>query len=104
MLRFAARLAAPLALAAVVLGVYLIVHSTLPRHHAATTQSQTTLQTHTPTRHHKRLPKYYVVKSGDTLSLIAQKTHVPLSRLLKLNPSVSSPPYSLQTGQRLRLR
>jgi LysM repeat protein len=105
MVRLLARLLAPLALAAVVVGVYLIVHSTLAKPHPAVTQSDTTQRT-TGRHHHKAKPKprFYVVKQGDTLSSIASRTGVALSRLTALNPSVSAPPYSLQTGQRLRLR
>jgi LysM repeat protein len=100
MLAKSARLLAPLALAAVAAGVYLIVHSGLATHHHTANQS-TTVLTPGHRRHHRR-PKFYVVKAGDTLSVIAAKTHVPLSRILSLNPLVS--PNSLQTGQRLRLR
>ena len=105
MVRLFARLLAPLALAAVAVGVYLIVHSTVAKQTTTVTRSGTTLR---PTGRHHRKPKatakFYVVKSGDTLSSIAVKTGVPLGRLTTLNPSVSTPPYSLQTGQRLRLR
>jgi LysM repeat protein len=105
MVRLLARLLAPLALAAVVVGVYLIVHPALEKNQSTVSRSDTTAQT-TGTRHrsHKPRPKFYVVKSGDTLSSIAQHTGVGLGRLTALNPSVSAPPYSLQTGQRLRLR
>jgi lipoprotein NlpD len=105
MVRLFARLLAPLALAAVAVGVYLVVHSTVAKQTTTVTTSATTQR---PTgRHHgkaKPRPKFYVVKSGDTLSAIAARTGVPLGRLTTLNPSVSTPPYSLQTGQRLRLR
>jgi LysM repeat protein len=106
MVRLLARLLALLALAAVGVGVYLIVHSTVLDHHSTVSRSDTTVQTTGRTRHrkHKPRPKFYTVKSGDTLSSIAEKTGVSLGRLTALNPSVSAPPYSLQTGQRLRLR
>jgi LysM repeat protein len=100
MLAKSARLLAPLALAAVAAGVYLIVHSQLATHHQTVSQSATVpIPAHTHRRPH---PKFYVARAGDTLSAIAAKTHVPLSRILALNPLVS--PNSLQTGQRLRLR
>jgi LysM repeat protein len=99
-----ARFLAPIALAAVGVGIYLIVHSTLVKHDTTTiTQSSTTLQ---PTRHstHPRpKPKFYFVKQGDTLSSISARTHVGIGRIESLNPSVSAP-FNLQTGQRLRLR
>jgi LysM repeat protein len=100
MLAKSARLLAPLALAAVAAGVYLIVHSEVATQHETVSRSSTI-----PGQGHKRRhahPKFYVVRAGDTLSAVAVKTHVPLSRILALNPFVS--PNSLQTGQRLRLR
>jgi LysM repeat protein len=105
MVRLLARLLALLALLAVAAGVYVIVHTTVLKPHSTTTGSNTVTRT-TGGRHHKAKPKpkFYVVKQGDTLSAIAAKTGVSLSRLSALNPSVSTPPYSLQTGQRLRLR
>jgi len=106
MVRIAARVVALVALVAVAATIYLIVHSSLAKHHATTTRSATTLQQQTGHRggHRRARPTFYTVKSGDTLSSIAQKTGVSLSQLATLNPSVATPPYSLQTGQRLRLR
>jgi LysM repeat protein len=101
-----ARLLAPIALAAVGVGVYLIVHSTLT--HQGTTvvqKSSTSANTRKHTvRRHRRHPKFYIVKSGDTLSAISSRTGVPVARLTSLNPALSAAPNSLQTGQRLRLR
>jgi LysM repeat protein len=102
-----ARFLAPIALAAVGVGVYVIVHSTLV--HQTTTATQSSSSTiangapHKPRRHH-RIPKFYTVKSGDTLGRISAVTHVPVSALTNLNPSLAGNPNSLQTGQRLRLR
>jgi len=47
-------------------------------------------------------PAFYVVRAGDSLSVISARTGVPLPTLESLNPGVSS--NSLQVGQRLRLR
>jgi LysM repeat protein len=102
MLAKSARLLAPMAIAAVAAGVYLIVHAGLVTHHHAPNQTTAVLTTKRTTPHRVRHPKFYVVRAGDTLSAISVKTHVPISRLLSLNPLVS--PNSLQTGQRLRLR
>jgi LysM repeat protein len=101
--RIAARLFALVALAAVAVGVYLIVHSGLSTH-ASTVKSTTQLLSgpHAPPSRHHRTPRIYVVKSGDTLSGISIRTHVSIFRLTQLNPSLS--PNSLQTGQRLKLR
>jgi LysM repeat protein len=46
--------------------------------------------------------KTYVVKPGDTLGSIAERTGVPIERLLALNPSVD--PQALVSGQRIKLR
>ena len=101
-----ARFLAPIAIASVAVGVYLIVQSNVGAHHT-TTAPRATNSTLVRTRRGRRRPAgatFYVVKSGDTLSAIAARTGVTLSRLTALNPAVASPPYSLQTGQRLRLR
>ena len=102
--RIASRVFALIALAAVGVAVYVIVHGQLhhspsPTHtHSATVANGGTATTH----HHRRTPKFYIVRPGDTLSAISIRTHISLSRLAQLNPGLS--PNSLQTGQRLRLR
>jgi len=102
-----ARFLAPIALAAVGVGVYLIVHSTVV--HTATTATQSSNApvargSQHKTHKHRRVPKYYTVKSGDTLGAISSRTGVSVARLTELNHSLASAPNSLQTGQRLRLR
>jgi LysM repeat protein len=99
------RFLAPIALAAVIAAIYVLVHRELGTTHTATHTSSAVLPTSTPhltTQHVRSSPKYYVVKSGDTLSGIAVKTHVSLATLESLNSNVQ--PGSLQTGQRLLLR
>jgi LysM repeat protein len=44
----------------------------------------------------------YIVKTGDTLGLIAQKTGVSVERLQELNPDLD--PQALLSGQRIDLR
>lgn len=95
-----ARFLAPIALASVAVGVYLIVHSSLT-HHTTVTHSPQIAASHHGGHHHKS-PKFYVVKQGDTLSGISVKTHISIVRLTGLNPHIS--PNALQAGQRLRLR
>lgn len=106
MVRNSVRFLAPICIAAVAVGVYLIVHTNVATTHSTPT-SQTTGTVATHTRHRRRAasskPAYYTVRSGDTLSAIAGRTGVSLGRLTALNHSLS-PPYNLQTGQRLRLR
>jgi LysM repeat protein len=99
-----ARLLAPIAIIAVAVAVYLIVHATVDKnhhtvshHHSAHVQGR-----HHHHKRHSSKPKFYVVKPGDTLSGIAVRVHIPLTRLEALNPNVSA--NALQTGQRLRLR
>jgi LysM repeat protein len=99
-----ARFLAPIALVAVALGVYMLVHSSLSKTTTTASQSSTTVVNSRRSGHHGRPPaKFYVIKPGDTLSAIAGKTNVALPRLISLNRSLV-PPYNLQTGQRLRLR
>ena len=101
-----ARFLAPIALAAVGVGVYLIVHTTVVHNATTTTQSSSTIANgaHHKPRKHRRQPKFYVVKSGDTLSQISSRTGVSVAQLTELNRALAAAPNSLQTGQRLRLR
>jgi hypothetical protein len=46
--------------------------------------------------------RFYIVRAGDNLALIATKTGVTLEELRALNPSLD--PQALVTGQRVRLR
>ena len=41
------------------------------------------------THHHRRTPKFYVVRPGDTLSAISISTHISIFRLTQLNPGLS---------------
>jgi hypothetical protein len=53
--------------------------------------------------HHVRpRPRFWTVRAGDTFAVIASKTGVPLRRIERLNPKVTST--SLFIGERLRLR
>ena len=47
------------------------------------------------------LRSVYVVKTGDTLAGISQRTGVPLERLQALNPNLD--PQALVSGQRIKL-
>jgi LysM repeat protein len=50
-----------------------------------------------------KLPQnVYIVKSGDTLGGIAERTGVPVEKLLSLNPGLDQ--FSLRSGQRIQLR
>jgi hypothetical protein len=97
--RSPARYLAPIALAAVIAGTYLVVHAGLTKKHAVS-------QPHSrrADRAHQRFAKvkFYAVRPGDSLTSIAAKTGIPINTLESLNPRVD--PNALQTGQRLRLR
>jgi LysM repeat protein len=101
-----ARFLAPIALAAVIVGIYVIVHSSLAKHAPSVTRTSASITNSKRQggRPHRRAPKFYTVKSGDTLSQISARTNVPVVQLTTLNPALSATPNSLQTGQRLRLR
>jgi LysM repeat protein len=97
--RSRARYLAPIALAAVIAGAYVIVHAGLTDKHA-TAQSQ---KARRKGRHGRYAhTRFYVVQAGDTLTRISSKTNIAVTRIEELNPNID--PNSLQTGQRLRLR
>jgi len=96
------RYLAPIVLAATITGTYLIVHNGLT-HKSSTTRSHVS-KPPTTTRHGRfARAKFYVVKRGDTLSSISQKTGVSIQTLQSLNHKLIDP-NSLQTALRLRLR
>jgi LysM repeat protein len=96
------RYLAPIALAATITGTYLVVHAGL-HHSSSTTQSHVSKQPGQPHRGRLTKSRFYIVKRGDTLSSISQKTGVSIQTLQALNPKLVDP-NSLQTAQRLRLR
>ena len=107
--RSPARLLAPLALVAIVLALVLVVSSGggvgsgAPEgveDRPATTTTENTADGEEEEKPRKR--KTYTVKAGDTPSSIAEKTKVPLDRLLELNPDVD--PQLLSPGQKLKLQ
>ena len=102
-----ARYLAPVALAATIAGGYLIVHHNISENSHTSTTTSSSISSHS--RHHRdksharyAKARFYTVKSGETLTAIAQITGVPLATLEALNPRIN--PNALQTGQRLRLR
>lgn len=96
------RYLAPIALAAAITGTYVVVHNGLT-HKSSTTPTHVSGRPNS-TRHGKTShAKFYVVKHGDTLSSISQKTGVSIQTLQSLNHSLVDP-NSLHIAQRLRLR
>src|SRR6478672_3927535 len=97
-----ARLAAPLALLAAAVAVVVVVAVSRSSAPSSTPSSATRTAVTQPTRSRRRAtPRAYVVKAGDTLTVIADKTGVSLDEILRLNPDVD--PNALQTGERLKL-
>ena len=97
-----ARAAAPLALLAALIAVVAVIAvSGAGSSSSSDTPPPTRTAATRPVRHVRATPKAYVVKAGDTLSVIADKTGVSLDEILQLNPQVD--PNALQTGQRLKL-
>ena len=62
-------------------------------------KTKTTTTTTTPSATNQAS---YVVKTGDTLGSIAEKTGVPVSTLQELNPELD--PQALVSGQKIKLR
>lgn len=103
-----ARFLAPIALIAAVLVTYFVVHDSLKSKPSKTTTAVTTATTTRsstvpgkPAPHHGP-GNVYVVKPGDSLSVISAKTGIPVATLEALNPRAD--PNALQTGERLTLR
>ena len=95
-----ARLAAPLALLAAAVAIVVVVQAS--RSSSSSDSASTTRTAVTRTvRHARTAPRVYVVKAGDTLTVIADKANVSLETIQRLNPDVD--PNALQTGQRLKL-
>ncbi len=101
----------PLALAATVLSTYLIVHQALRSGTSAGEQTNHPAGHSSPHHAVTKRTKHkttgatvavYVIKPGDTLSEIAQRTGVSIATLQALNPQLN--PNALQVGQRVRLR
>lgn len=96
------RVAAPLALLAALIAVVAVIAvSGTGSSSSPDTPSPTRTTATRPVRHVRATPKVYVVKAGDTLTVIADTTGVSLDEILQLNPEVD--PNALQTGQHLKL-
>ena len=97
-----ARLAAPLALLAAAVAVVVVVASSRSSSPSSAPSSATrTTVTQRARTTRRAAPRVYVVKAGDTLTVIADKTGVSLDEISRLNPDVD--PNALQTGERLKL-
>jgi LysM repeat protein len=103
--RSPARWIAPLALLVAGVAVYSVVDPGSVKDKTTTTTTQGTTRTGTTTTTSapkaKKKARTYTVKAGDTLSGIAGKTGVSLTRIETLNPKLDS--QSLQTGETIKL-
>jgi len=97
-------LLAPLALVAALVAIVVVVQASETGTTAGRLGERTATQriATQPSRPARRSAPVYVVKAGDTLSAVAERTGVSLDAILDLNPDVD--PNALQTGQRLKLR
>lgn len=115
--RTPARVLAPLALLAFALALVLILASggggEEENTDAATQQEQKDLELAREKKRREKtkesregqgkLPQdVYVVKTGDTLGSIAEKTGIPVEKLQELNPELD--PQALVSGQKIKLR
>ena len=116
--RTTARVLAPLALVAFGLALLLIVASAgggedEPSNSTASQQEQRDLELAKEKRRRQKSEQrdegqgkvsteVYVVKTGDTLGSIAEKTGIPVEKLQELNPELD--PQALVSGQKIKLR
>jgi LysM repeat protein len=103
--RSPARLLAPLALVGFVVALLVVINGAGTDGSPKTSGSGSkATATATPTRKEKarKQRKRYTVKAGDTPSGIAEKTGVPLSTILELNPDLDD--QTLTVGDKIKLR
>jgi LysM repeat protein len=102
--RSPARLLAPLALVGFIVALLVVVNGASDGSSNKNGARPAASATATPTRKQKarKHRKRYVVKAGDTPSGIAQKTGVPLSQIMKLNPKLDD--QTLTVGDKIKLR
>ena len=98
--RSPARLVAPVALVAFLIAAVLVIGASDGGQPGDSGRQASTPST---AAHRPRRPRrVYVVRQGDILSSIAEKTGVSVERLEELNPQLD--PQVLRPGQRLKLR
>ena len=103
--RSPARLLAPLALVGFVIALLVVINGSNGGGSTATQSRPAATKTTTPSRKQKgarKARRRYTVKPGDTPSGIAEKTGVPLSKILELNPDLDD--QSLTVGDKIKLR
>lgn len=95
------RFVAPLALIAALLSVVVVVQASRPGSAGSSTATETVGRPTPTARRRGKRRKAYVVRSGDTLTMIAERVGLPLEQLERLNPDLDA--QALRVGQRLRL-
>jgi LysM repeat protein len=103
--RSPARLLAPLALVGFVIALLVVINgagSDGGSNKADATPAASATATPTKKQKARAKRKRYTVKAGDTPSGIAEKTGVPLSQILELNPDLDD--QTLTVGDKLKLR
>ena len=103
--RSPARLLAPLALVAFVVALLVVINgagSDGGSEKSAARRRERDRRPPTKKQKARKQRKRYVVKAGDTPSGIAEKTGVPLSQILELNPDLDD--QTLTVGDKLKLR
>jgi LysM repeat protein len=103
--RSPARLLAPLALVGFVIALLVVVNSSSTGGGSSASESRpAATKTTTPKKGKSahKVRRRYTVKPGDTPSGIAEKTGVPLSKILELNPDLDD--QSLTVGDKIKLR
>jgi LysM repeat protein len=97
------RLLALVAIGGCAAAIYLVLQSNhllhKNHHDSASVTTTTTTTPGSTTKHHHSL---YTVKNGDILSTIAEKHHVTVAQIEKLNPHLDAS--ALHAGQRIHLR
>ncbi len=99
MRQYAAPAASLLAVTAAVLAVHYGLQQHAPLLSPAVTQ---TVPLRPRVKRTAAFTRIYVVQRGDSLSVIAAKTHTSVARLERLNPGAS--PTALRVGQRLNVK
>lgn len=92
---------APLALVGALLAIGLVVRSATSSPDRPGPRRSTSTQGRATTTQARAVQQTYVVKPGDILSVVAERTGVPVARIQELNPDVDV--NELQPGQKLKL-
>ena len=102
--RSPARLIAPLALVGFVIALLVVINGASDDGSSEKKATPAASASATPSRKQKarKQRRRYVVKAGDTPSGIAEKTGVPLSQIIELNPNLDD--QTLAVCDKIKLR